>query len=413
MLIIQSCVWLSENIVGLLKGLRFPWYSDVQSYVVLGFLGGIVGIWLALQLAPRLNLSAEPYRYFLRAVSLLAVFILVLSLTTVKMAFYPATALFFLSIAMLVRPAWMKLVFWLVSAHGMYHLMFSEGFGLFARSLAAVPSSPLGSVLLHALLILFFSIWSFPFLAGFAAIRFQTGRDLLWVSSFRRPVGIVLAGMVFLATIIILTFQPSYTSRWKQLITVGQEVDLDSAHVRIALRSSESLAGTRVQLGNLDTTITERTTHAFIARKPFEGAPWLTTRRAVSIGPVSEGIVFDASLRVATPMRPYTLSATYHAEGGRIRDVGTPLVTHSTDSSVGVGWYSFPDTEVYIPIRFWVEGSEPARRTLTSRGSLAGGSVEERVVATFTQPFFALHVQKEHASILYRTTVTRRERFSR
>ncbi|MGH2567570.1 MAG: M28 family metallopeptidase, partial [Bacteroidota bacterium] len=53
MLIIQSCVWLSENLVGLIKGVRYPWWSDPGGYLVLGFLSGLFGIWVALHLASK------------------------------------------------------------------------------------------------------------------------------------------------------------------------------------------------------------------------------------------------------------------------------------------------------------------------------------------------------------------------
>ncbi len=45
--VIQTCVWLSENLVGVLKGVRFPWMTQPDGYFVLGFLAALVGITLS------------------------------------------------------------------------------------------------------------------------------------------------------------------------------------------------------------------------------------------------------------------------------------------------------------------------------------------------------------------------------
>ncbi|HEY4611800.1 MAG TPA: M28 family peptidase, partial [Bacteroidota bacterium] len=160
MLIIQTFVWFSENIVGILKGVRFPWWSDVTGYLILGFLGGMLGIWVALQFVGRIRLSNNSSRYFLRAGVLLSVFILLLSLLSTKLAFYPASALVLLSLAMVVRQRFFKILLWFASAHFMFHLMFSEGFGLITHALAEAPRSAMGTVILHLFYIIFFSLWS-------------------------------------------------------------------------------------------------------------------------------------------------------------------------------------------------------------------------------------------------------------
>jgi hypothetical protein len=177
MLIIQTCVWLSENIVGFLKGVRFPWWADLTGYFILGFLASVLGIWLSLQLVSRLHLSRNASRYFLRAIIILTFFAAVFSLSSAKLAFYPASGLFLLSLAMLIWHSGIRIVLWFTSAHFMFHLVFSEGFGLIAHSFIANPRSLLASIVLHLFYTLFFAVWSFPFLLGFAALRFDAHVD--------------------------------------------------------------------------------------------------------------------------------------------------------------------------------------------------------------------------------------------
>ncbi len=144
MVIIQSCVWLSENVVALIKGVRFPWMSDITGYFGLAFLGGCIGIWVTLHLSPKLRLRHQAYPYFLRASVILALFVLLSSLSSAKLALYPSMALFLLGLAMIVRQPVLKLLFWLMSPHFMFRLFFSEGFDFLARFAHGQPDiSPL------------------------------------------------------------------------------------------------------------------------------------------------------------------------------------------------------------------------------------------------------------------------------
>ena len=116
-------------------------------------------------LTPRMHLSHDPYRWFLRTVVFLLVFIFLCSLLNVKWAFYPATALFFLALAMIARRPWLKVFLWFLSPHFMFRLMFSELFVFLGRSMALHSIQPMWMyAALHVFYILFFALWSFPFL---------------------------------------------------------------------------------------------------------------------------------------------------------------------------------------------------------------------------------------------------------
>jgi hypothetical protein len=89
-LLIQTSVWLSENLVGLIKGTRFPWFASPDVYFILGFLAALLGIIFSLKFSPRMNLSKDPYRWFLRTVVFLLIFISLLAVINVKVALYPS-----------------------------------------------------------------------------------------------------------------------------------------------------------------------------------------------------------------------------------------------------------------------------------------------------------------------------------
>jgi hypothetical protein len=197
MLIIQICVWLSESAVALMTGVRFPWMTELSGYIALSFIGGCIGIWISLQLVPILKLPRAPEKYFLRSVVFLFLITLLLGAFSPKPALAPAAGMFFLSLALLVRPPLLKLFFWILSSHFMYRLIFSEGFELMARSFTNQGRTPLEGAIVHIIYILFFSLWSFPFLLGFAAIYFDSGRDLMWLNRYRGRRGLVLSVLAF------------------------------------------------------------------------------------------------------------------------------------------------------------------------------------------------------------------------
>ncbi|HEX9829169.1 MAG TPA: M28 family metallopeptidase [Bacteroidota bacterium] len=398
MFIIQTSVWLSENVVGVLKGIRFPWWSSLTGYFVLGFLGALVGIWLALQLAKHLRMSKNPSRYFLRAVILLTIFILILALGSVKLAFYPVSALLLLSLAVFVRQKLLRILLWFVSAHFMYHLAFSEGFELLAHALGAFPRSMFVSVIMHLFYILLFSVWSFPFLLGYAALRFDSGVDYFWLNRFRQRSGLVLAGSGFAVCAAVLIYQPTFTDLWKQKITVEQTVNLDSNTGSIALASNEYLSGTRVHFSTetgemIDTLLSGKTTEATLHRFEVSGEPWISAERTVQETSASDtSSTVNILLKVHSLHRPFTLTVTYSSGTHTLLKPASPLSFASTEHTMTFRWYSFPDTLLTIPVSFNIANT---------------AQVVETIEAVFIEPLVPVTVQRINSSISHRTTVSR------
>jgi hypothetical protein len=392
MLIIQTCVWLSENVVGLIAGKRFPWVSEPNGYFVLGFLAAITGIWISLRVSPRLDLSRVAYRYALRAVVFLAVFAGVLSFMSIKLAVYPATAVLLLAAAFLVRHQYVRLALWLVSAHFMFRLVFSEGFYLFARGFAQTPGEGMAGFYIHLFYILFFSLWSFPFLLGFAAIRSDEPMGLPWLGAFGRPVGGIAAGGAFLLFAVYLSTSPGYTDRWPQQISIRQTVNLDTNAGMAEVSSAEYLGGATVNVGGKDTVIDGRETRVRLAAFVASDHEWITAERTVETTKDSN-TTFNVRLTVRTKHRPYSITVTY-AGGKAIENVATPILWSPGTNSVSFRWYSFPDTSLYLPVSFQVAGSD---------------SVREYIEATFVQQAVPITVRKDLSAVTSKTIVTRSE----
>lgn len=389
-LIIQACVWLSENVVGLIAGKRFPWVSEPNGYFVLGFLAAVVGIWISLRIAPRLDLTRIAYRYALRSVIFLAIFAGALSLISVRLALYPATAVLLLGGAFLVRHQYVRLVLWLFSAHFMFRLVFSEGFYLFARSFAQTPGEGTAGFYIHLFYIFFFSLWSFPFLLGFAAIRSDEPLGLPWLGAFGRPVGGIAAGGAFLICAVYLSTVPAYSDHWQQQISIRQSVNLDTNNGMAEVTSPEYLSGATVTVAGKDSLIEGRETRVKLAAFAARDHEWITAERTVETTKDSN-TTFNVHLTVRTKYKPYSLSVTY-AGGKAIENVTTPILWSPGTNSVSFRWYSFPDSSVYLPVSFQVMGSD---------------SVREYIEATFMEQAVPVKVRKDLSTVASKTIVTR------
>jgi hypothetical protein len=392
-LVLQSCVWFSINIVGLMKGVRYPWYADYTGYFLLSFFGGVIGIWLSLQIARRWSFSRDPYRYFLRAVIFLLFFIFLLSLTTARMAFYPAIGLLLISCAMLVRNPVLKFLLWIASPHLMYRLLFNEAFGLLSRGFVELPVDFATATLTNVVFILNFALWSFPFLLAFAAVYFDSGVDLLWLKKFRMRVGAVGTIAPFVAWALYLSLQPTFSQYWKQRIYVEQSVDATKGSLEVRLKSGEFLNGTKLQFDRADTSISTKENEIRLRRVNGITQDWLRADRSLATSKKDSVFLFDYGLNLHTKYRPYELTVTYSAGKGRIVSATSPLAIRLTESSATVKWYSFPDTLLFLPIRLEVVGTD---------------SLTETIDAKFVEKFVEVSAAKTNATPQYRTTIWNR-----
>jgi hypothetical protein len=389
-LLIQTCVWLSENLVGLIKETRFPWVASPDGYFILGFLAALLGIIFSLKFSPRMNLSKDPYRWFLRTVVFLLVFISLLALINVKVTLYPALALFFLALAMLANKPLLKLFFWILSPHFMFRLMFSEGFFFLGRTMALQSTQPMWMYfVLHLFYILFFALWSFPFLLGFAAVYFDSGIDLLWLKKWRTRTGLIVGSALFLLCVLVLSSLPSYSDEWRPTIMIDQSLDMNTGKGTVQLKSSEYLRHLTVHLAEKDTTISAWERNVLLKEFSYCYMPWVQIERTV-LTSVDSSITYDILATLHFKYRPRNFTLSYSTKKSKIGDVAGEFITNTTAHSVSLQWKSFPDTVMMIPIHFRTAKAD---------------SITETFEAKFVELIEPVRVEKEMTNIFPQTTL--------
>jgi hypothetical protein len=401
-LIIQSLIWISPDLVGVVKGYRFPWVNNYGAYVVLGLLYGLIGIWLSVRLAARLRISMSPIPFAIRSFVLLALFTFLLGLMALELALYPAMALFCISLSLLVRPPLLKGVFMLAAPLPMARLVFNENTIMFQRLAVSVVTGDLTSRLVSTLLfILAFVILSLPFMHGFAAVYRDARTDLFWLKRFGSGKSLAAVALAALCLMAVLLSRPVYSRWWPAHVRAEQRFAYGSQSSTVHVSSGDRLGGVRLSWNGRDTLLEGSAVEFTPPAEGSGGVPWLVITANAEV--VEDSVHTDSlevlcrHLVLRSAYRPYRVRVTYRSAG--------PLVATSHWEVQGAGsqpafgadgmvlaWDSFPDTVLSIPVM------------LTHK---TGIPVREYVEVTYDSLAFPLRMQREATCFTYRTVVSR------
>lgn len=370
-IVIQSFMWLSEDIIGILRGYRFPWVNNWEGFAVFGIFFGLLALWFVLRMTRWLPLSRDAYVYYLQAFILLVVLEVLLSVANAELGVYAAFSLLFLGLAVLVRPALLKAVFALLVPYPIVRLVFNEYLGVFQRLLIQIQGGGLSrSVMIDVSFILFFTVLSVPFALAFAAVYRDSNRDLFWLRKFRSRAGLVLssAGIVIMGA--ILMNRPVYDARWQPAVRVTQSYHLGADSGTVRLTSGEFLKGLHLTYDGRDTTFAGRFTGLRLQTARPAIVPWLTVSYTDSLEAAASDTqtVFMRRLALHSSPRPLMVTVDYRsnrpftarshwASGGR-------WDAKNSDRFTTYSWYAFPDTMLVIPVSFALNDTQKITETI-------------------------------------------------
>jgi hypothetical protein len=403
-LIVQAFVWLPESIIGLVKGYRFPWVNNIQSFVVLAVVGGLVGLWVVLRMAQRLRIQQDPFPLFFRffVITFGAWFGSVL--LSPEIALYVAWPLFWISLAVLLRPGWSKGAAFLIGVALPLRIIFVEPFGFLLRAMSGSPfESVLRDGVTDGFYILGFGLLSLPAVFGGAAVfrsaagegwsleRFRSARSLIVLSA----IFAVLAGYIFTTSV--------YSRDWQPLVRIEQKYTMGSDSTTIRISGSEGAAGLAISTdgGTTTTPITSANFEQTLPRPDMNG--WLIYDQTTAVLPDSarpDSLVrLERVVDLDGPLRPLSIELRYQSEkpvtvtsrwaqGSRRRGL-------SPTGHTGVlSWYAFPEMPLRIPVSLRI-----------ARGQIVTESLE----VTYDSLAAPMHLVAPQTLVRERFVVTRRD----
>ena len=397
--LIQLCAWYSGDIVGVIRGLRFPWVNNVGGFTLLGMLFGLAGLWLVTRLAARLRLSADPFPFAVRSFALLSVGLAAFSFANAELGLYPASAVLCLSLAMLIRIRWLRVVLFLCSPWLMIRLMANDLSSLFERAIVmGLPGGFLNRVLPALGLVLLWTFLMLPFAYAYAALYRDMGGDLFLLRRVRSVRFLAGVGLAALACIVYLATRPVYDDWWPSTVYLEQRSTADSSQIRVW--SPDALNGLLLQMDGKDTLLTGRGDEFRPPPGRYPPVAWASIVQKgeeVRPGPASEStLVFQRWVEVHTTRRPLDVRIRY--TGHKSITVESPWCcnadgepeTQTGDKAI-LSWYSYPDTSLRVPVRLTVE---------------RGHDVTESVEVRFDSLASPMRWSRSHTSFVTRTIVT-------
>ena len=349
-LFILAAAWYSEYLIVLIKGVRYPWIARPALYFVLAFIAAMLGFEVVLRLSPKFYANASPFQWYLRALLYLVLYIVLLLFVNVRLSIYPAVALVCLSLIILFPNVIAQILLLILAFFSMFHLIFSEGYFMFARMLILHQTmTPLMSACLQAGLLLFFTLWFFPMAfiaAGFFSSSISIQQWIRKFSSWKVSLAICVA---FIFTIILLSAEPSYNDIWRQNITAEYKAPADSAP-SLDISSPEFLLHTHIRSMNFDTTLSKKFTSASFPL-PTEPLELFTEKTSVESKREDSTIIVNLQSKLQFHSQPLSATILCQTRKAEIKNVVTPWRCTEQPHLLFIE-FAYPDTSCYVPVQF-------------------------------------------------------------
>ena len=400
-LVIQTCVWSSETIVGFIKGYRFPWVNNLAGFKLLGILCGLIGLWFVLQAMRKFRLSEDAFLFTKLALVPFLLLTGLASLVTPELGMYLAGTLLLFSIAVNVRQPLAKLLFFILAFLVFYNLLFFDELPLFQRLIALnqIPKAWQKTLFNLAYIIVFTGL-SLPFMHGFATIYRGANVDLLWLKKFRTKGGLIATVLAAIGVAAYLLTQPVYGRLWYNNVRVEQQYTIGSDTSSLTIKSSEYLKGARGTINGHDTLFINKSNYASLALPKHFTVTWCNVaKRNTELAKSSDSTwSVERTLEIHSHFRPLRIDVTY--ESSQPFEIKSPWAhgpkspdpqQREADRRKRFRWYSFPDTLLVIPVTFTISDTQ---------------RVTEKIEIAFDSVAYPIRLQREFTNIEYWTIVT-------
>jgi hypothetical protein len=383
--------WMTPDLVGLLKGVRFPWYAHPEYYYGPSLLAAAFGLLLGARISRRFGISGSPYVLYKRSFIALTALVVIAALIGPNVAVAPAACMALLSAALLFRAPLPAAALALLAPVWMFRIVFPEPEAMLFRYAAPqLPGTWGVTAAVNAVWVLLLSTLLFAWLPGVAAVIRSRRNPWSFIAAMRSRRLLVVTSALFGICVVVLLLVPSYEHPWYPDLAVEQVDWPGTGRDTVRVRGTEYLTGAAIGHGSVDTVMPAGTLRHVSAGELPADVRWLETGRQSEAGRGDSATAYDVTLRMRTPFRPYTLAVTYSSARGAAPAVATGLRAREKRGVTTISWYSYPDTAVDARVRLTVQ---------------PGDTVTEEITATFDSLMVPVNVRYREANVRRRTIV--------
>jgi hypothetical protein len=365
-IIIISFGWVSPNVIAMLKGVRHSWFIDINLYYILSFIGALIGGWIALRLSSKIRLSDCPYYFFKRGFIFLILYTIVLGYINPKLGTEPAVGLLLISLAILVWNPVLKMILLILSPIWMLRLIFSEWSEILFHEAAKVElNNNITSLIANGSIIFLLSFYTFPFLLAFTAVIKDSEKLKSYILIFKSYKALSFILLIFIGITILLVTRPSNDLMWQKDISIEQSYHMIRHKKNVTVKSSEYLDGFKITQLQSDTLISSKISGMDIKPGYQFDTTWASIDRKIDKQQFGDTSHYNIQLHINTKFRPFTVYISYGIDKNELRAFDTPFQFRTKkDFRKEIFWYSFPDTDLVIPVKFSTIGNDSIKENI-------------------------------------------------
>ncbi|MBS4028546.1 MAG: Zn-dependent exopeptidase M28 [Ignavibacteriales bacterium] len=382
-LLLAIVSWFLPDVLVLITGTRYPWFAQPLPYIILMMITFLLTVWAALQITPKISFSVSPLPYYRACAIFLFLFILLAVRGNVKLSMYPAVFLCMLSLSVFIKNGAIKLVLIGIGFWFSGRIIYSEWFEFVARNFAfsgeTINEFPtIASYNIFAIGILTAVV--FPVVSSLAILYRSHHAIQFLVEKYRtKPIGIALM-IILLTSLTVAAMNLSYTDKLARRVKIEQHFDLADNTQSVLVKSGDYLSNTRITFQGKDTILEKRNLVAHLPIRDSLATPWVTIERTKVINKIGDTTNFLLSLHISSLKKPYVVEIGFDAGGKEFLNVETPYHHTTSKKGLSISFFSFPDSQLTIPLAFQIIGQD---------------SVEESSMITFSELPLPLRARRE------------------
>ncbi len=381
---------LGEALIQLVKGFRYPWVGQINSYILLTFLWIIFGFWVVLRLSRNWKFSQDPASYAIRTIIILAVFLIPSFFLSARLALYPALALFLFGLAVFVKNPDAKAVLAAITILPIYRIFFNEEF-IFLMQMGTATGIRIDtifkSLLFNTIITLTLVLISLPLIYSYTYVVFSNDRFKSLLTFFQKPITVIIILTFIISLSVYLIVQPAYSEKYRPFIRVNAEYQLPEKSSKLTISGNEYFKDVEVTTDSLNQFVEGRIHKTDISLK-YE-ANWLEVQGStIAQQGLMDTVEFSYEIHSTRPWIQATLE--FWPDTADIVNPESDLPYFLDRNRIKFYWYGHYRDTLGVNGKFVIEH---------------GAKIIRKVTAKYLEMPVSINITSQLANIEYRTAI--------